>query len=144
EEVRGATIYTNSNIMPYAIASASGLESSHVKFILGPDLLWELRELSNPDNGQQGALLRLASLECYGEGVFWNEITPDSIHPRSLFLVGGDPGLSLSLPEAVWWGRLEELAGSELFTIAHPVPAGSVPARSPFSTGGLSQLSHGG
>ncbi len=129
-EIRGATIYTNSPVIPYGIASSSKLLESDVRFIVAPDIRWEIDELSNPANGQREALRRVAAEELFGRSVWWDEISPDSVPSKSLFLLDADPRLPAMMPDAVWAGRLEKIAGGAFFTIDRVVPAGSAMAAS--------------
>ena len=101
DEIRGATIYTNSQVMPFGINTA-GVAESDPKFIVGPDIVWELDELTNPANGQQDAIMRLAATKCYGDSVMADAISPDTIAPRSIFVLRRDPRLPLTLPDRVW------------------------------------------
>ena len=125
QEVRGATIYTNSPVMPIGIASSPKLVGFEVRFIVPPDMMWEINELSNPDNGQRNALQGMARTELFGRSVLWDEISPDSVAPNSLFLLRADPRLPLVLPAGLWAGRLEEIASGEFFTINRVVPSGA-------------------
>jgi hypothetical protein len=122
DEIRGATIYTNAHVMPFGITTA-GITESHPKFIVGPDVAWELDELTNPANGQQGTIMRLAATRCYGESVMWRDISPDTISPHSMFVLTHDPRLPLILPDDVWDRRLEHVVDTDSFTIARPVPS---------------------
>ena len=117
DEIRGATIYTNSQVMPFGINTA-GVAESDPKFIVGPDIVWELDELTNPANGQQDAIMRLAATKCYGDSVMADAISPDTIAPRSIFVLRRDPRLPLTLPDRVWAARLEHLVDTDSFTIA--------------------------
>ncbi len=117
DEIRGATIYTNSHVMPFGITRV-GITESHPKFIVGPDIVWELDALTNPANGQKDTIMHLAATRCYGESVMWDAISPDSIAPRSIFVLTHDPRLPLILPDRVWAGRLETIVDTDSFTIA--------------------------
>jgi len=143
EEVRDATIYTNSNVMPFAIATSREGPERHVRFIVAPDNLWEIRELSNAENGQRAALLRLAATEFFGPSVLWNDISPDTIPSSSLLVLRHDPRLASVMPQAVWAGRLEEVARGRWFTIARLVPAGAVPVHPPAFDGEVPALGTG-
>jgi hypothetical protein len=61
--------------------------------------------LSNPDHGQWDAFWRLARTELFGASVFWDEITPGAIPPRSLFALHDDPRLTSTPPDTVWNGN---------------------------------------
>ena len=135
-EIRGATIYTNSPVIPFGIASSSKLVESDVRFIVAPDILFEIDELSNPANGQRDALRRVAAEELFGRSVSWDEISPDSVPAKSLFLLDEDPRLPATMPDAVWAGRLEKIAGGSFFTIDRVMPAGSATAASALSEAG--------
>ena len=128
-EVHGATIYTNSPVMPFGIASAANLVDTDVRFIVAPDTMWEIIELSNPENGQRDALQRIARAELFGPSVSWSELSPDSMPPKSLFLLRQDPRTPSVMPDAVWAGRLDRIGGDQHFTVARVVPAGSAAAR---------------
>jgi hypothetical protein len=123
EETRGATIYTNRQVMPFAL-SAAGMAETHPTLIVGPDITWELTELTNPANGQHDTLLHLAATECYGDSVMWDALSPETIAPRSLFVLTHDPRLPLVLPDRVWAGRLETLVDTGSFMVARLVPQG--------------------
>jgi hypothetical protein len=122
DETRGATIYTNAHVLPFGITTA-GITESQPKFIVGPDMVWELAALTNPANGQQATLMRLAATKCYGASVMWDAISPDTISPRSLFVLTHDPRLPLILPDRVWAARLEHLVDTDSFTIARAIPS---------------------
>ncbi len=122
DDVRGATIYTNEHVIPYGVAMA-GMTESHPEFIVGPDIAWELSELTNSANGQKDAIMRLAATKCYGESVMWTAISPDTIAPRSILVLGRDPRLPLILPDGVWAARLEPIVDAESFTIARVRPS---------------------
>lgn len=128
-EIRATTIYTNSAVMAFTITHTADLAETEVRFIVPPDILWEFTELSNPDNQQLDAIRRAARAELYGKNIFWNEIAPDSLPPRSVFLLRADPRLSSMMSMAVWGSRLDEVAAGDSFTIARLVPAGTVPIR---------------
>jgi hypothetical protein len=122
-EIRGATIYTNSKLLPFRIAASRTLAGTDVRFIAAPDLLWEIDGLSNADNGQRDALRRLARTELFGMTALSDEITPDSIPPGSLFVLYDDPRLALTLPPAVWASRLQRIGGRDSVTIDRLLPA---------------------
>jgi hypothetical protein len=122
DEIRGATIYTNAHVMPFGIVTA-GITESHPKFIVGPDIAWELEALTNPANGQQETIMRLAATKCYGDSVMWKDIAPDTLPPRSIFVLAHDPRLPLILPDRIWDARLEHVVETDSFTIARAVPS---------------------
>ena len=127
-DIRGATIYTNSKLLPFRIAASGALAGTDVRFIAAPDLLWEIDGLSNPDNGQRDALRRLVRTELYGRSVLSDEITPDSIPPGSLFVLYDDPRLAPTLPRAAWAGRLQRIGASDSVTIDRLLPPASARA----------------
>jgi hypothetical protein len=120
EETRGATIYTNKQVIPFGI-TAAGMGATHPTFIVGPDIVWELTELTNPANGQKDRIMHLAATACYGDSVMWDALSPDTLAPRALFVLTHDPRLPLVLPDRVWAGRLETIADMNGFTIARPM-----------------------
>jgi hypothetical protein len=126
QDIRGATIYTNSAVMAFGIAHTANLTGTEVRFIGPPDILREFTALSNPDNGQRAAIWRAARQELFGKTIFWNELSPDSIPPNSVFLLRLDPRLSSMMTEAVWGSRLEVIATEKNLTVARLVPAGAV------------------
>src|SRR5262249_4301693 len=112
------------------------LTGSDVRFIVAPDIKWELIGLSNPDNGQRDDILRVANTELFGRSAFFDDLSPDSIPQRSFFVLRRDPRLSLSLPESTWANRLQEVAAGEEFTIARLMPAGSTTGQPAAPPGG--------
>jgi hypothetical protein len=122
DEIRGATIYTNSQVAAFDITTA-GIGASPAKFIVGPDMVWELTELTNPANGQSDRIMRLAATRCYGDSVMWDAISPDTISAPSVFVLRHDPRLPLILPDRVWAGRLEQVVDTDSFTIARATAA---------------------
>jgi hypothetical protein len=129
-EIRRTTIYTNSPVIPFGIASSPKLAESDVRFIVAPDILWEIDQLSNPANGQRAALRRVAARELFGTSVPWDELSPDAVPADSLFVLDADPRLPATMPSAVWAGRLEQIGGGDFFTINRLVPPGSATAAS--------------
>jgi len=116
-EIRGATVYTNSALLASRIAASPALADTAVRFIVGPDVLFEMNGLSNADNGQRDALLRLTRTELFGPSVFWDELTPDALPRRSLFVLRPDARLALTLPERVWAGHLHRIGTADAVTI---------------------------
>ncbi|MGH7788336.1 MAG: hypothetical protein ACRERC_15815, partial [Candidatus Binatia bacterium] len=64
-DVRATTLYTSSAVLPYGIARRAALDGTAVRFLVAPDMGWELEMLSNPHNGQRAALARAAAQELY-------------------------------------------------------------------------------
>jgi len=128
DEVGGATLYTNSPELAFAIARAPGLGPDQIRFIVAPDMLWEIGELSNVANGQRHALQRIARDRLFPPSLPWNEIGPDTVPRRSLFVLRHDPRLPLLLPETAWANRRETVGGGEGFTIERVRPAGDAQA----------------
>jgi hypothetical protein len=123
QDTLGATIFTNSPEFAAALPRSPAIGGAAVRFIVAPDMTWEIAQLSNPANGQRAALERIARTELFPPSVVWNEIAPDSIPPRSLFVLRDDPRLPLLMPAAVWGGRVEQIGRGDSFTVGRLVPA---------------------
>jgi hypothetical protein len=117
-ELGDRPIYTNIAILETLLRRSAGMPELRVRFLVGADQLYEIEQLSNPDNGQRHDLLLALTRTFYGEPVMREELTPAKVPQGALFVLAKDRRLELILPGELWDARLRPLEQAERYVIA--------------------------
>ncbi|MFT3769681.1 MAG: hypothetical protein QM820_29950 [Minicystis sp.] len=111
-------VFTNiALLMPYA-ARTGALRGRSLRFVLQGDHLVELRDLSNPHNGQRARVALAVYRGTFGDTVDATTMAPASLAPGTPFILREDERNELTMPAAVWGPALREVFRLKRFSVA--------------------------
>jgi hypothetical protein len=94
-------VVTNLKLLDASLAENKDLPTLHVRCLIQTDNAYELRELTNPENGQRARILALARWRFYGEGVLADEFAAAPGPPGALVVLARDPRLGAADADTV-------------------------------------------
>lgn len=136
-DVRQGVVYTNAQLLAPGLERRGSVEN--IYHVAGKDMVRELIELTNPDNGQRERIAHLCATDLYGKTLL-TPLTPDDVARGGVLVLRNDPRLSLLLPDALWSDRVEVMADEPLFRVLRPRPPAGTAPNSPFEKGGQGDL----
>ena len=115
-------VYTNSQLLEPALEHARGRPVPEVHFFFQDDITRTLTTLTNPNNGQQSAVLA-ALRSVNGTTLYGDDLHLDDVPAGSLFVLREDRRLWATIPEATWRPRLRQVHGEGSLAIYSFIPA---------------------
>ena len=106
---RGAVITNVAQLRPYVTQSRK-LSGAEVHYVLGVDQVFELEQLSNPNNRQREIVASALARGVFGAGTMSPAtLSPGTLEPKTLVVLRDDKRNRLTFPPEVWDSALQPI-----------------------------------